>query len=137
LQNPNVRFTNPSDVKTGEYGDSHFDDEKSFAAAELYVTTGDASYKISGASANIPNWTDVGGLATYEKAINQTHFGTEGVDSLLKVAYVLESRSNSGFGVVMGGNDFVWGSNAVAANKVFGSFMLIISRVLKILLPLL
>jgi endoglucanase len=117
LQNPNVRFTNPSDVKTGEYGDSHFDDEKSFAAAELYVTTGDASYKISGASANIPNWTDVGGLATYEKAINQTHFGTEGVDSLLKVAYVLESRSNSGFGVVMGGNDFVWGSNAVAANQ--------------------
>jgi len=36
---------------------------------------------------------------------------------LLKVANILESRSNSGFGVVMGSHDFVWGSNAVAANQ--------------------
>lgn len=117
VQHPNVPFKNPTGVGTGEYGDNSFGDEKSFAAAELFVTTGDASYKLSGASANVPNWGDVGGLATYEKAIHQTHFGTEGVDSLLKMANILENRTNSGFGVAMDSKDFVWGSNAVAGNQ--------------------
>ncbi len=117
---PNVPFTNPSDVSTGEYGDSWLSDEKLFAGTELAFTTGDASYMESGASANVPNWGDVSGLATYRKASYAEAFGDEGVaakDSLLKTADEFVTRAKTGFGVVMASGDFVWGSNAVAANQ--------------------
>ncbi len=47
---PNVVYTNPGasggypGVSTGEYSDSGFDDEFTWGAAELYVTTGDSNY---------------------------------------------------------------------------------------------
>ena len=42
--NPDVAFKNPPDVKTGEYGDSDFQHEFFWAAAELLTATGDESY---------------------------------------------------------------------------------------------
>ncbi len=120
IANPSVRFRNPSDVATGEYGDGSFGDEKSFASAELFITTGDASYDQAKASANIPDWGNVSGLATYDMAIHAAEFGAGAAaakDSLLKVADNFVERSETGFGVVMKKSDFVWGSNAVAANQ--------------------
>lgn len=119
-QNPNKAFRNPGDVSTGEYGDGSLGDEMNFASAELFVTTGDASYGNAKASGNVPNWGDVGGLATYDMAIHSTEFGAGAAaakDSLLKVADDFVGRSEIGFGVVMNKADFVWGSNAVAANQ--------------------
>jgi endoglucanase len=49
-KNPNIAFNNPSAsggypaVNTGGYGDSSFDDEFSWCASELYVTTKDSNY---------------------------------------------------------------------------------------------
>ena len=43
-RNPAVAFTNPADVSTGQYGDANFDDEWAWAAAELYLSTGEAAY---------------------------------------------------------------------------------------------
>lgn len=119
-QNPNVKFNNPSDVGTGSYADGSLGDEKDFAGTELFVTTGDASYKTSGASHNLPGWADVSGLATYGKATHATEFGNVAQvakDTLLSVADDFEARSTTGFGVVMGENDFYWGSNSVAGNQ--------------------
>lgn len=119
-QNSNKTFKNPSDVATGEYGDNWLEDEKMFAGTELFVSTGDATYKPSKASANVPSWADVGGLATYGQATHATEFGAEAQaakDSLLKTADDFANRSTKGFGVVMAKNDFVWGSNAVAGNQ--------------------
>ena len=119
-QNSNKAFKNPSDVATGEYGDNWLEDEKMFAGTELFVSTGDATYKPSKASANVPSWADVGGLATYGQATHATEFGAEAQaakDSLLKTADDFANRSTKGFGVVMAKNDFVWGSNAVAGNQ--------------------
>lgn len=119
-QNPNVQFTNPSDVGTGDYADGSLGDEKQFAGTELFITTGEASYKTSGASVNVPGWADVSGLATYGMATHATEFGgsaQSAKDSLLKTANNFVTRTASGFGVVMASNDFVWGSNAVAANQ--------------------
>ena len=119
-QNPNVQFTNPSDVGTGDYADGSLGDEKQFAGTELFITTGDASYKTSGASVNVPGWADVSGLATYGMATHATEFGgsaQSAKDSLLKTADNFVARAATGFGVVMALNDFVWGSNAVAANQ--------------------
>ena len=67
-QNPNKAYSNPNGVQTGEYGDKWLGDEKEFASTELFVSTGDASYKPNNASGNIPSWADVGGLATYGMA---------------------------------------------------------------------
>ena len=44
-QYPAVPFTNPYDVSTGEYGDKNFDAEWYWAAAELYLSTGEQQYK--------------------------------------------------------------------------------------------
>ena len=119
-QNPNKAYSNPNGVQTGEYGDKWLGDEKEFASTELFVSTGDASYKPNNASGNIPSWADVGGLATYGMATHATEFGNTAQaakDSLLKVADNFVKRTQSGFGVVMAKDDFVWGSNAVAGNQ--------------------
>jgi endoglucanase len=42
--NNEIPFKNPSDVRTGGYGDEDFDDEFFWAAAELFITTGDKKY---------------------------------------------------------------------------------------------
>ena len=118
--NPKVSFNNPSDVGTGSYSDGSLGDEKDFAGTELFVTTGDATYKTSGASHNLPGWADVSGLATYGKATHATEFGNVAQvakDTLLRVADEFVARSVTGFGVVMGKDDFYWGSNSVAGNQ--------------------
>ena len=118
-QNMNTLYTgNPRDVATGAYEDRNASDEKNFAAAELFVTTKDASYSASGISNNIPGWQDMSGLVTYTKAIHANDFadGAAAKDSLLKVADRYAQNASTGFGVPMTKNDFYWGSNSVAAN---------------------
>lgn len=119
-KNPNITFSNPNGVFTGEYGDSWLVDEKAFASTELFITTGEATYKSGEPTMNIPSWADVSGLATYDMAIHATEFGDVGHaahDSVVWVADDFVNRTASGFGVVMQKSDFVWGSNAVAANQ--------------------
>ena len=118
-QNLNTLYTaNPRDVATGAYEDKNANDEKNFAAAELFVTTKDASYSASGISNNIPGWQDMSGIVTYTKATHASEFsdGAAAKDSLLKVADRYAKNASTGFGVPMTKNDFYWGSNSVAAN---------------------
>ena len=120
-QNPSRNYaSNPSDVSTGAYEDNNPSDEKVLAGTELYITTGDASYKQSGSSEYVSYWKDVMGLATYEKATHQTQFGgdaNEAKQKILGTADNFVNRAEKGFGVVMDNDDFVWGSNAVASNQ--------------------
>lgn len=44
-QYPSVPFVNPYDISTGEYGDEDFTAEWYWAAAELYLSTGENQYK--------------------------------------------------------------------------------------------
>lgn len=44
-QYPAVEYTNPYDITTGQYGDGDFSDEWYWAAAELFVTTQEATYR--------------------------------------------------------------------------------------------
>jgi endoglucanase len=44
LDHPDEPFRNPPDVSTGEYGDNQFSDDFYWAAAELYITTGNHVY---------------------------------------------------------------------------------------------
>lgn len=43
-KNPEVYYFNPSDIKTGIYGDNNFSDEFFWAASELLITTGEKKY---------------------------------------------------------------------------------------------
>jgi endoglucanase len=116
----NVHFTaNPAGVSTGTYEGSEASDEKLFAGTELAITTGDASYKQSGSSANISYWGDMSGVATYGKATHASVFSdaAEAKQKLLSTADKFVERTQSGFGVVMSKDDFVWGSNAAASNQ--------------------
>lgn len=44
IKNNNIQYTNPNDVKTGEYGDEIFSDDFFWAAAELYISTQNKKY---------------------------------------------------------------------------------------------
>ena len=121
LKNPAENFTkNPLGVETGEYQDNDPSDEKLFAGTELYLTTKDESYNVKGTMALVPYWGGMAGIATYDKATHATAFGTEGATAkaaILELADKFVKRTETGFGVVMDEIDFVWGSNAVAANQ--------------------
>ena len=128
LQNPKVTFSNPADVATGSYSDGKLEDEQIFAAMELFISTGDASYKPTlnpNEASIIPAWPEMYGLAVYGAATHAAELGAEAekaktmiTDIANEFAYV----ATKGFGVVMSNEDFVWGSNAVAGNQ--GVFLL-------------
>lgn len=120
MQNPRIAFSNPADVSTGEYGDGDLDDEMQFAKTELFISTGDASYKPTISEGNVPNWGDVSGLALYDLATHGKLAGESAETAknvIVQKGEEFADRANSGFGVVMASGDFVWGSNAVAANQ--------------------
>lgn len=139
LQHPSLAYSqaviNPAydpDVTTGEYGDRSFNDEWLWAAAELFVTTGHKDYyniveQRMKDRAVLPSWGNVGMLAYYTLARNEKELPAYSAgliravkDSILEKAreYTTKAGANA-FGTVMGqsARDFVWGSNAVAANQ--------------------
>lgn len=128
VKNPNVAFTNPSDVVTGEYGDGNFTDEFLWAANELYVTTKKEEYTNGYPLANsygVPSWAMVNtlGLYTlnnYKKEVAAKYDTAQITAKILKMADEIAKEANvkSPYRVPMGTYyDFVWGSNSVCANE--------------------
>ncbi|RZT04188.1 non-processive endocellulase [Duganella sp. CF402] len=125
--NPAVVFRNPSDIKTGEYGDARLDDEFAWAAAELYIGTGKDSYyraiKADQLAAGTPGWSDVGGLAWISLAQHRAHLTPAADRQLIEsridglAANLAAQWRNSAYRVAMQEQDFVWGSNAVVLNQ--------------------
>jgi endoglucanase len=116
-------------ITTGGYGDRHFSDEWLWAAAELFVTTGSKPYfdKMSGQMNNgivVPSWSDVGALGYYtllrhEKQQPAYAKDIIGVMKKRMLALADNYMPDNIFHTAMGNtkNDFIWGSNAVAANQ--------------------
>ncbi|MGA2599843.1 MAG: glycoside hydrolase family 9 protein [Bryobacteraceae bacterium] len=138
-QNPNVTFSNPRGVNTGEYGDRDCSDERLWAAAELYRTTNDEQYNkyflanyesFLSSAAKPPDWASVGamGLWTYAMAGRSNEAVTAIKNATLKAADDIANRTiASPYQISMQNSDYVWGSNGVAANY---SVLLLISNVL-------
>ncbi len=119
-------------ISTGAYGDRHFDDEKFWAATELFITTNDASYyknleKGFQSLFTLPSWNNVQALGFYSLKRHEKKF-SQSVQSdlqiiknnLTQLAYVYVAHiSDNAFKTVIGENtkDFIWGSNGVAANE--------------------
>ncbi len=125
--NPRVEYIQPPDVHTGGYGDKAFDDEFAWAAAELYLLTGDAAYYRAferySAEPGIPSWARVAALGWMSLAHHRDRLPDdharmrifEGIDGLA-LRLSAEWRE-SPWRLAMRSSDFVWGSNAVVLNQ--------------------
>lgn len=130
LKNPDVAYNQRQinskfdpDITTGEYGDRSFEDEWLWAAAELFITTSGKKYADVVAQrlkdpVSLPSWNSVAMLGYYAMARHGKSVQMK--DSILELAdKFLANIPANAFAVVMGQSksDFVWGSNAVAANQ--------------------
>lgn len=126
--NPSDYFTNPPDVKTGQYDDTNVSDEFQWAASELFITTKESQYKndiqINSISTTIPSWQDVGSLALFSinKYANDISSDIDVVQArkmMLDTADKIRNKVNvSPMKIGMETSDYVWGSNGVAGNQV-------------------
>lgn len=126
----NKQFAPP--ITTGAYGDRNVTDEWFWAASELLITTKKQSYFTTLAetmkdSLQVPSWGNVASLGKYSLLRYQKNlpsFAHSIVPNLKQqlintADHLLQSVASNAFVTVMGGfkSDFVWGSNAVAANQ--------------------
>ena len=127
LENPQVAYKNAQNVKTGEYGDSSFNDEFAWAASELFVTTGEQDYLIEAqrylGSPSTPGWSDTMGLAYLsllseqgQNALPAERYQALKTRFLDYADALVKTSQASPFRTAMTANDFVWGSNGVAMN---------------------
>ncbi len=117
-----VGFKNPSDVASGEYGDSSGKDERAWAAAELFRATGDEKYNeyftdnyqvegfglgwqnVSGFAAIAYMFSDVSG--TEQKKVNEIKKSW-----LDKADMFASTGQKDGYLVAMHKMEYNWGSN--------------------------
>ncbi|HYG40109.1 MAG TPA: glycoside hydrolase family 9 protein, partial [Cytophagales bacterium] len=120
------------DITTGTYGDNNVKDELFWAAAELYATTKEDVYLTTIKSEmdknmSLPSWSNVEALGYYSLLRNRKELPEASKKELDKIEYLVLSFSNklingvsdNPYATVMGKSekDFIWGSNAVAANQ--------------------
>jgi endoglucanase len=127
-QNAINRLYEPK-ITTGAYGDRHFSDEWFWAASELSISTSRDSYqKMIPEHMNekfpLPSWSQTGLLGYYsllrfKRKIPQGIKDTLEQRLLRMADGLIQSAASNAFLTVMGSRpgDFVWGSNANAANE--------------------
>jgi endoglucanase len=129
--NPNIAYQQPSDVSTGEYGDSKFEDERFWAAAELFLLTNNADYLSqvfddsmgTVVGIGVPNWFETAALGYLSllSAPDGTLSNAQVTslrDSFISLSdQIVEQDANSAYLVAMTDTDFNWGSNSGALNK--------------------
>jgi endoglucanase len=128
---PKGGFKNPQGTRTGEYGDGNDSDERLWAAAELYLATGNdvyhnyflEHYNKPNSNFSTMSWPNVKPLAylTYifgDDALVNKNIQSELKNSLIEYSNVLVDRArNDGFNVSILPEEYVWGSTAVVLNS--------------------
>lgn len=124
--NPVELFKNPEGIVTGEYGDVDINDEKFWAYAEMYKTTGDRKYEEVLLSMNLDEvqglfeWKEVGEYGFYAYVTAKEHSDKEFYNRVYKrltdhVASIKESMEKDPYSYSMDGR-FYWGCNMGVAN---------------------
>ncbi|SEL37234.1 non-processive endocellulase [Roseateles sp. YR242] len=125
-QHKDVIYRQPADVVTGGYDDTKLDDEFAWAAAELFITTGEQRFldamRLGQLAINVPSWSDVGGLAWVSLAKHQDRLNEADraivQQRIRSQADTLVLRwKQSAWRVPMQAEDFRWGSNAEVLNQ--------------------
>lgn len=119
-------------ISTGAYGDKSYEDEFIWAAAELYLSTGDQQYYESrnilpDEQMPLPSWSNVRLLGYYSLLRNESKLSGAAKQDFSKIKQrvvgmadaMISDVEQSAYRVVMGKNprDFGWGSNSNAANQ--------------------
>jgi endoglucanase len=125
--NPDAVYRNPADVRTGEYGDDNADDERAWAAAELFATTGEQEF-YNDLQQNPPrirfnageSWTGfMANLAAFtllrhpDRVPREMYDRVQGLVITLADSLVMAIDSNAYFQPI---TEFEWGSNSDVAN---------------------
>jgi endoglucanase len=120
-----VQYKNPQDVTTGEYGDSSGSDEISWAAAELFRTTGDEKYnkyfiKNFEADGFGLGWQNVSGFAAIAYMFSDKADSDKSEDIkkawLEKADMFVSTAKEDGYLLAMHEMEYSWGSNMNVAN---------------------
>lgn len=125
-----VGFRNPESCNTGEYDDVCDLDERLWAAAEMLVITGEQKYQEQMDRLLKENltktdfgWTDVSGFAALAILTDESHRASAESVADLRGAVLAEAdrlvavAEQSGYGVAMEPEDYIWGSNMVVLNR--------------------
>ena len=142
---PDSHFqTNPKGIETGAYEDNDANDERLWAASELFRTTGEASYHtyfLNNYRRSRPmfnsgfphEWKNVHALALYGYAI-ESH---RDVDAQVQQEIRHEALKNAdeivarvllnGYRVPLTTENYIWGSNALVAN--YGMILRLANRI--------
>ena len=128
---PGVPFQNPAGVVTGGYGDGNCGDELLWAAAELWRSAGDEGAqrwflaKQAGQRGALkadgpPGWGNVAPMAlwSYALAAKGDAAVQDGIrrESLAAADAIVARSAAHGYRISLTKQDYVWGSNSVAAN---------------------
>ncbi|AHM59354.1 cellulose 1,4-beta-cellobiosidase [Flammeovirgaceae bacterium 311] len=138
-KNPNVAYdqgainnSHTPQIHTGAYGDGNFEDEKVWAAAELFITTGQNKYLKSvtvapNDAAPLPSWAQVKTLGYYSLIRHENKLGKAAAKimpqvkaNVMKLANNLAAPvENNYYRTMIAQNEksFGWGSNSTAANQ--------------------
>ena len=126
LDNPNVPgFTNPRGVRTGEYGDGNSNDERFWAACELFAATGDETIHTYIKNADLSTGLGWVNMGTYGLAAYLLHAGDKAdagltqkmKDLLISEAKGILNRSKyDPYGISLG-IKYSWGSNMAVSNN--------------------
>jgi endoglucanase len=136
-QHPAVTYQQPADIATGEYGDKTLDDEFSWAAAELLISTGKDEYRARAVSLQAagpaqktqqtqqtePGWADVSALGWMSLAAHRASLPNKAdaaiaQQRIVAMADTLVTRwKASPYRITMTRSDMGWGSNSVILNQ--------------------
>jgi endoglucanase len=141
VAHPNVGFVNPPGIATGAYEDAHCNDGILWASAELWRSTGKEQYELAflreaqtltpetGIAA--PSWSNLAPLGYWTYVLGEgkaLDMRSRIHAQTISAAQALVARhQNSGYGSTLDLGDYVWGSNAVAANQ---SMLLLVANLL-------
>lgn len=119
--NPTVFYVQPDDIGTGRYEDEQLGDEFSWAACELFLSTGEDQLcrdakRFDMDSCDVPNWQNVATLGQVSLALEKAD--PQACSRIIDLAEELLLRqTENSYHSCMRGRDYVWGSNAVIANQ--------------------
>ena len=130
---PDVTFRNPPGISTGDYGDADCGDERLWAAAELWRTTGEARfnrYFVDHYGKYLPalraldaeTWRNLAPMALWAYAMAarpdaDTRALKDVREAALAAAHqTVERTRRNPYRVSLGAEDFQWGSNGLVAN---------------------
>jgi endoglucanase len=128
-KHPDVTFHNPPGIDTGVYDDANCADERLWAAAELWRTTGDSPYEsyflahyaeFHPAATRPQWWSNVAnlGLWTYVLGGAKNAAAVDAIrrESLAAADQIVERTAANGYRVSLAKIDYDWGSNGNVAN---------------------